>query len=465
MSIDGHNPSKQVVRITREEACDPHVDDMLNRQQSLRGEGGMTITRGGKWYYQNWIVFMVAGAISAFGAWALIEPLFDDQHYIQGEIERLDSLPMAPSYRQDGETYVLDLPGMTAIWIRGEKFWVYDGTQDLAPDGSRLPLSLDSLAVGQMVGVYVDIGDETAGLPICFTVVRHPPLDPPDKALRPLSELVARTSAGGLMLFPIVAGLIGLAVGGVDGIVCRLWRRAALGAAVGLIVGLLGAFVFTMIAGLVYGPINSLAMRQSGTSIGSLSALGFGLQIAGRGLAWSLAGLSMGIGQGIALRSRRVLLYGLLGGALGGLLGGLLFDPIGMVVIGADAPSSHVSRLIGIVVIGASVGGMIGLVERLTRNSWLRMLEGPLTGKEFLIFRDTMRLGSSPRSEIYLFNDSTVSEHHATIRSVADACEIERVRESDPVLVNNRAIVRVRLRHGDVIRLGKIAFQYQSRQG
>jgi predicted ABC-type sugar transport system permease subunit len=44
--------------------------------------------------------------------------------------------------------------------------------------------------------------------------------------------------------------------------------------------------------------------------------------------AWAVAAIPAGIGQGIALRERKVGLNGLLGGVLGGLLGGLLFDPI-----------------------------------------------------------------------------------------------------------------------------------------
>jgi hypothetical protein len=42
------------------------VDDLLNRQASLRGEQGMTANRKRKWYYQNWFVFMLAGLLVVF---------------------------------------------------------------------------------------------------------------------------------------------------------------------------------------------------------------------------------------------------------------------------------------------------------------------------------------------------------------------------------------------------------------
>jgi hypothetical protein len=173
----------------------------------------------------------------------------------------------------------------------------------------------------------------------------------------------------------------------------------------------------------------------------------------------------MGLGQGIALRSKRLLAYGLLGGVVGGLIGGLLFDPIDMILLGADKPSAHISRLIGFTAIGACVGAMIGLVELLARDAWLRMTQGPLTGKEFLLFKDVMNVGASPKSDIYLFNDALVAGNHAIIRSVGDECEIEARESAHPVLVNNRTTMRARLRHGDNVTIGRTVFVFQRRKG
>ena len=51
----------------------------------------------------------------------------------------------------------------------------------------------------------------------------------------------------------------------------------------------------------------------------------------GRAAAWSIAAIPAGMGQGIALRERKVILNGVVGAVLGGLVGGLLFDPISYV--------------------------------------------------------------------------------------------------------------------------------------
>jgi hypothetical protein len=461
------DPRKDFIRITREEAMSAHVEDLIKRQMSLRGEGGVTRDRGRRWYYQNWFIFMVTGWVAAFAAWAILEPFFDDIPYVQGAVEQVnlsDSLPTR--FGSGNEVFELRMTPRGSIQIRNQKVWLLTETKAINADGSISALDPSTLQAGQQVGVYaefVQAGAEDVAL--AFYVVTSPPEPPPAKALLTFRQLAARTQAAGLLLFGLTGGLIGLALGAADGIVCRLPRRALIGGGVGLVVGFLGGFISGILAGLVYMPLNKLAMEQSGTAVGSLSTFGFFLQMLGRSLAWALAGISMGLGQGIALRSKRLLIYGLVGGVTGGLFGGLLFDPIDFLILGAEKPSAHWSRFIGLAVIGASVGAMIGIVELLARDAWLRMTQGPLSGKEFLIFKDVMKIGSSPRSDIYLFNDAEVASHHATLRAVGDQCEIENQDTVVTTLINGRPIKRSRLRHGDEITIGRTVFVFQKRQG
>ena len=93
------------------------------------------------------------------------------------------------------------------------------------------------------------------------------------------------------------------------------------------------------------------------------------------------------------------------------------------------------------------------------------MTAGPLAGKEFLIFKDVMNIGSSPRSDIYLFNDPEVAALHATLRSIGDDAEIESRDSLRQVLLNGRPLQRSRLRHGDQITIGRTVFVFQKRQG
>ena len=447
------------IKITRDEALGGHVDDMLKRQMSLRGDGGITRDRGRRWYYQNWFVFMLAGLAAATIAGLLIEPFMEDSIYYQGKITAIDTTP---------STAGIPLQGM--ITIKNEKIALFNGTRYLGKiDGKTdVKVDIDTLQVGDEVGVYLDKhemgrANHKEGVSIAIFMIKSPPPQAPTEAALTVDDHIRRSGTAGMLFFPLVAGLIGLFIGAIDGLVCRLLRRAVLAGGVGLLVGFVGGFISMFIAELVYAPLNDMALKNE-TAAG-LSTFGFVIQITGRTIAWGLAGTAMGLGQGISLRSRRLLVYGLLGGIVGGLLGGLLFDPIDLILLGRNKADAHWSRLIGLMVIGLSVGAMIGIVELLARDAWLRMTEGPLTGKEFLIFKDSMNVGSSPRSDIYLFNDNAVLGHHATLRAVGDECEIESKDKVQQVLVNSRPANVARLRHGDKITIGRTSFVFEKRQG
>jgi hypothetical protein len=456
----------EVIRISKKEANSPHVDDLLKRQMSLRGDLGITRSHKRCWYYQNWFVFMVVGALAGIAGWAIIEPFFDDHQYFQGKIEKVDVNERMPSRFTFGDMYIdLSFPGRGYIIIKGQKIWLLEQVKEIRPDGTNVKLDTASLQPGREVGVYVEyLEANRGGIAVCLFVDLSPAPQPPSKASMTISQLAARTNASGMLLFPVVAGLIGLAIGSVDGIICKLLRRALLSGGVGLLVGFIGGFLSAMLAGLIYLPMNRLAVQQMGETLGSFTPFGFFVQMTGRGLAWCLAGIAMGLGQGIALRSKRLLLYGFLGGIIGGLLGGLLFDPIDLLILGVDKPSSHWSRLIGLGVIGACVGVMIGVVELLARDAWLQMTRGPLAGKEFLIFKDMMNVGASPKNDIYLFNDPLVADVHVRIQTTGDTCEVQNIDKDNPALLNGRPVTNSRLRHGDHITIGKTEFVFQTRR-
>jgi hypothetical protein len=457
-------PANGTIRITKEEATSAHVDDLLKRQMSMRGAPGVTRDRRRKWYSQNWLVLALAGGFGAFIAWAILSPIFDDQLYIQGPITEL-KLDETLLYHVSLGSEAVDLRHaiVGSCRINGQRVMLLETLREIGR-GGNVHVDFSSLHNGETLGLYVEYREgPQSDLALATFVVRSPKPQSAARAAMTLSQLQARSRAAGMLTFSVVAGLIGLFIGAVDGIVCRLPRRALLSGAVGLVVGFVGGFIIRVIANLTYAPLNALAMRQMAES-GVLGAFGFFVQMVARSFAWALVGMAMGLGQGIALRSGRLLVYGLIGGVLGGLFGGLLFDPIDLIVLGPDKPSAQWSRLIGFVIIGLSVGGMIGLVELLARDAWLRMTQGPLTGKEFLIFKDTMTIGSSPRSDLYLFNDPQVARHHATVRAIGDEVEIEAHDGATPVLLNNRPVQRSRLRHGDNVAIGRATFVFQRRK-
>lgn len=455
-----------IIRISPEEATSAHVDDMLKRQMSMRGDPGVTRSSGRRWFYQNWFVFMMVGMIGAIAAWAIMEPFFDDQLYFQGKIEEIDlEDDLIGQIRKEEDPMRFQDFARGWIAIRGQQVWILAGAKEKLADGSMKRLDRSALKVGDTVGVYVEyMQGVEQDLAFASFLVQSPPAQSPEREKKTLDQLQSRSTVVSLVLFPLVAGMIGLFIGAADGLICRLPRRALLSGIIGLLIGILGGFLSGLIANIAYAPLNQLAMKHWGSS-GSAGAFAFGLQMVGRSLAWCLAGMAMGLGQGIALRSKRLLLYGFLGGIIGGLMGGLLFDPIDQFFVGADQLGAQWSRLISFGVIGLGVGASIGVVELLARDAWLRMTQGPLTGKEFLLFKDVMNIGSSPRSDIYLFNDPQVGENHAVIRGIGDGCEIEACQSDRPVFLNNRPMSRGRLRHGDQVMIGRTIFTFQKRKG
>ena len=459
-SSPGFNTSTDaddVIRITAEDAGSTHVDDLLKRHASLRGERGITRDRGRAWYYQNWFIFMIAGTLGAVAAYALLNPYFDEHFYVQGTVSRIDRSPDKPiHFYSQGNPVELPPDRYLEIQLGDQNVVLASTTRWRKPDGKYEEFNPLNLKKGQTLGAYVDpmLGDDEHHYVAEFIVPDGQPRFGSDV---PLETRAKQQMVASILMFPLISAFVSLFIAAADGILCRLIRRVLLAGAVGVLIGFVGGFMAHILAELMYGPLTHFAMKHGGAD----SASGFSLQTAGRGLAWMAGGMAMGLGQGIALRSKRLVLYGFLGGLVGGLMGGMLFDPIDLIILGRDKPSSQMARWIGFGVIGATVGLMIGIVERLARDAWLRMVEGPLAGKEFLVFKDIMRMGSSPRSEIYLFNDKEVAAQHAVIRATGDIYEIENSCHENPVCLNGRPVKRSRLRHGDRISVGRTAFVFQ----
>src|SRR4051812_42224257 len=142
------------ITITKEEATSSQVDDFLKRQMSMRGDPGVTRDRSRKWYYQSWLVFMIVGAIGAFTAWAIIEPILDDMTYIQGPISEVNLEDTAPStFTRKGRVLQLSDFVVGSITIKDQKITLLKRTKVLQPDGTKKRLDPQSLSVGQTIGV------------------------------------------------------------------------------------------------------------------------------------------------------------------------------------------------------------------------------------------------------------------------------------------------------------------------
>jgi hypothetical protein len=279
------------------------------------------------------------------------------------------------------------------------------------------------------------------------------------------SDIGKEFNLANLLMFPVVAASIGLFLGAVEGIMCRNTSRAVICAVVGLGVGFGGGIVVLFVAEVIFGIMIAVAFQfqknpQQNQAPGGLALLIF---MMGRAAAWAVAAVPAGIGQGIALREKKVILNGLLGAVLGGLLGGLLFDPISLVIVTPDGRAT-VSRAVGFAVIGILVGLFVGLVEQWTKTAWLLMKAGPLAGKQFVLYRNPTVLGSSPKADIYLFKDPAIEPRHALIHNRGGRFEIEDCETPDGTYVNGIPVQKQILQAGDQIVLGKTVLEFSIKE-
>ena len=272
-------------------------------------------------------------------------------------------------------------------------------------------------------------------------------------------------NAAALLMFPTVAAGIGLFLGAAEGIMCRNSQRAVISGAVGLGVGFVGGIIALIPTGIVFSLMGALAVSLWRDPKPDAMPTGFALLVfmMGRGAAWAIISIPAGLGQGIAIREKKVILNGIVGGALGGLLGGLLFDPISFVLTSADGQATY-SRAIGFLCIGLLVGLFVGLVEGWTKTAWLVMRKGPLAGKQFILFKDTTTLGSSPKAEIYLFKDDAIEPRHAIIYNRGGRFELEDTNTPDGTYVNGIPVKRQMLQNGDQIVMGKTVLEFTLRE-
>ncbi len=173
-------------------------------------------------------------------------------------------------------------------------------------------------------------------------------------------------------------------------------------------------------------------------------------------VTWGVLGLTLTLAPGVVLRNWKKLAIGTAGGLVGGIVGGA--------IVGLLTGSPHLSRLIGLVAIGVVAGAASGFIENAAKSGWLRVVQGVIAGKQFVLYRNPTYIGSSPNNQIYIFKDAQVGRRHAAIHLVGGGFEIEDLPLGGATFINGKPVMRVRLRHGDRVQIGATAFLFQERQ-
>ena len=246
--------------------------------------------------------------------------------------------------------------------------------------------------------------------------------------------------------YMVVGMVIGLGLAIAEPIVGHNGKSAFIRGLAGAGLGALGAFICSLFINDIY--------HFLGGGGGKFSFQ----QVFARGVGWSILGAFLAIAPGIAMRSWKKFLLGLAGGFIGGLLGGILFDPICQLT-DSDIPA----RFVNIVGLGVGAAVATALLEEAAKQGWLKVATGVITGKQFILYRNPTVIGSSPKSEIYLFKDPTVAPRHAAINGVGGEFLLTALNGAT-VLLNGQPVKQQRLRNGDQIRVGNTIFLFGSRK-
>jgi hypothetical protein len=257
----------------------------------------------------------------------------------------------------------------------------------------------------------------------------------------------------------IVAALIGMAL--VFGDTLRASAYSKLGKRTGI--GLAAAIGL----GLIFGFIAS-SLYVAGTERIIEDLLASGLDFSddqlyeqfssrnqlNRGIAWMFVGLAAGLTVSIAsLEWKRMLITGG-GGLVGGFLGGYLFDLIS---------SEDFAQITGLLITGLSVGLVIALSEEAAKTSWIEITHGGMAGKQFILYKNAISLGSAGSADITLIKDVTMPAIAATLEKQGGVMIVSSLDPNSPVFLNGVETVKAQIKDGDTLSIGKTGIRYRER--
>ena len=272
----------------------------------------------------------------------------------------------------------------------------------------------------------------------------------------------ASTTVSNLAFTFTLAFVIGLTVAIADAASSRSIAKVGLAAAIGIpasvVFGLtIGAIANKMYSAMVNSIYNQYQIRLgNGESEEAVFAWYRNSSHLPRGLAWMLVGIAAGLTVGLASRSLKRTGLTVIGGLIGGFIGGFIFDFF-------PQDLEFLSQIIGITITGMLIGLSMGLLEQAAKSRWIDIIEGGFAGKQFILYKNDVTLGSSQQADITLIKDATIAPLHARIYSNAGRAWIESLNPGMPCSVDGRVETKIALNDGSEITIGKTKIAYRER--
>ena len=240
---------------------------------------------------------------------------------------------------------------------------------------------------------------------------------------------------------PSWAHAIGVGISIVPSLANAQWKQLLPSSLPGLIGGLLGGGCGSIVGDALY------------------SLLGFP-----RALGWMIMGLGIGVAEGIYERSPVKIRNGLIGGGLGGLIGGVLFDPI---LNWIQSGTGMSSRATAFVILGLSIGALIGLVQVVLKDAWLTVVDGYRSGRQLILIQPVTTLGRADYLASPFGGEMSrdVEPEHARIRRESNGTfTLEDIQSRVGTRLNGQVIqAAATLKDGDFIKLGSNLIRFNLR--
>jgi hypothetical protein len=440
------------IRIEREELFDPEVDKALARERVGRERivaDAPPASPLRRLLFNSMFYLPVAAVLGALLAWRLLEPKIADFPTVSGEIILVNAEPFDVP------------PGVVALTVGSNEVLVDPVRVQLERGAHGEPAlsSADQLKIGDRI--------EVTGLAQGRRLYAG--------AIRPTASAESRGEVERdvwplLLLFPLTAALVAFGLLLSEGITTRNWVRMVERT-------LLGSFLATLFSVLAFIPVIVLAIVRhflpdfeparsdlAVITVKDIAPMAFLTHVAFRSAAWACIGTAIGLGMNLVRSTRTQLRNSVIGGALGGALGGLFFDPISRFFEDSMFSGAAVSRGVGLIAVGLSIGIFVALVERMGRDAWLRVRTGPLAGKSFILYKTPSIIGNAPQSDVYLYKDAEIDPSHAAIHRVGTTYEIEDLGTRMGTSVGGDKIRRRKLASGDQIVIGSTILDFEERQ-
>lgn len=260
----------------------------------------------------------------------------------------------------------------------------------------------------------------------------------------------------------IMASAIGLSLVLIDAATQKNLSKLGMAAAIGFPVSIAAGLAVGAIAHFVYSPWvesvyesaqNAIFLGQITDEQQYIDYITSRLHLP-RGVAWGIVGIAAGITIGTASRSLRRLLVTTAGGFFGGFVGGFVFDFF---------TGEGIAQFVGIVLTGLLIGLAMSLAEQAAKARWIEIVSGGMAGKQFILYKQEITIGSSPRADITLIKDAAIPEFAGRIVIQGNRATVESLNPAIPITINGQVVVRTNLVDGMPMTFGASVVMYRER--